>query len=541
MALARSPLKLVGALLLPVVASVTAAAAEYLDTGPGSRRPVPTARGFSVRRFDAVVAQLRQRFGLTPGPAVDDETFVRRVFLDLIGRPPTEEEWHRFMRDSRRDKRARLVRELIGSDEFGYRWAYFWRQVLLFRVTDPDDHVEPPVLEQWLAERINAGAAWTEIVRELVTARGRSDLDGPANFVLAHMARPTALASETARVFLGVNIACAECHDDPAGRWKREDFHGFAAFFARIDERRLDRPPPPDLPPDVAPPPPPFEIVVLDMLGTEYKMPDASDPNRSHVIRRPRLLNGRRVPAGLPDAYRRGLLAEWLTHWKNFWFARAYVNRIWFEFFGDCFGPSPDDIGPGRPLRATRVLYSLASAWHRAEFNARWLPYVLARSDLYGRRCLDPQDELAFLVGVPRRRVDAYQFLHSLATALAVDVRAMPESFRSAAEQAFGIDPSESRRLLPPTLDQVLLLLNDPVVERWLQERARTLAYRAARADKPFEALCTALYVTALSRRPTERERAVTIDYLRSSNDPATAAADVLWALINSDEFLYIP
>ncbi len=197
------------ALLLVLVAVPAPVGADYLDEPSYQRRTAPTARAFSVRRFDAIVRSVRARAGLEAGPRITDEQFIRRAFLDLIGRPPTESEWQRFVADDRPDKRSRLVRELVCSDAFGRRWAYFWRQVMLYRVIDPDDHIEPEVMEQWLADRINSGAAWTEIVRELITARGRSDLDGPANFVLAHMARPTALASETARVFLGLNIACA--------------------------------------------------------------------------------------------------------------------------------------------------------------------------------------------------------------------------------------------------------------------------------------------------------------------------------------------
>ena len=528
-------------LVLLFSAGVLLPASGLLRTGTGKRAAVPTARGYSVRTLDRVVAELRRRAGLEAGPLLDDAAFLRRVYLDLIGRPPTVGEWRRFMAERGQSKRSRVVRELVGSPEFGRRWARFWRDVILYRVIDPDDHVEPAVLEEWLAEELNAGKPWTEIVQQLITARGRCDLDGPANFVLAHMARPTTLAAETARVFLGLNIACAECHDDPSGRWKREEFHGFAAFFARVDERRLDRDPPPDLPPDVAPPTPPFEIVVLDALGKEYAMPDKDDPDKSHPIKRPRLLNGHRLPAGLPDAQRRGLLAQWLTHRKNFWFARAYVNRIWFEFFGSCFSAGPDDIGPGRPLRANRILYGLASAWNRASFSARWVPYVIARSDVYQRRCVDPEHELAFLVGVPRKRLTSYQVRRSLETIFEVRPQAMPSELIEQIERAFGVDPSDSRSVLAPTVDEVLLLLNSPDLERWIEERARALLYTAPGGSGSLEALCRELYVRVLSRLPTEGELEEAVAYLADAPDLGGAVADLLWCLINSDEFLYVP
>lgn len=499
------------------------------------QQPLRIPSGYSVRMFDRACADYRRSARLEAGARLDRFRLLRRLYLDLIGRPPKPSEIRACMEKDGFDV-AEQARALVLSPEFALRWGRFWREVMTFRVEDPDDHIEPEVLERWLAREIYSGKSWGDTVTALVTARGRSDLDGPANFVLAHMARPNELASETARVFLGVNISCAECHDDPAGQWKREDFHGFAALFARLDERRLDREPPPDLPPDVAPPPPPFEIVVLDPLGKEYEMPHPDDPKRTIPVRRPRLLNGFRLPPGLTDYDRRAALAAWLTTRKNFWFARAYVNRIAFEVLAAGFSDSPDDIGPGRPLRTTRLLYGLASAWSRSEYDPRWLMYALVRTDIYARRARE-EERLSFLTGVPPRRLNAFQLEGALCVLFGRERTQIPQEVRSAVERLFAIDPSARRADLPPTVDQLLFLLNNPLIERALRETAYELVRMA---DGP-EQLVHECYLRALSRPPTEDELRAALRALVAARLPEKGAADLLWALMNRPEFLYTP
>ncbi len=500
-----------------------------------NRAPLRIPSGYSVSTFNRVVGQYRRQAGLQAGPKLDGYRLLRRLYLDLIGRPPTVAEIEQKVVGGRVDV-PRVARELVESAEFALRWGRFWQEVLTLRVEDQDDHIEPAVLEEWLAEQIGSGKSWGETVTALVTARGRCDLDGPANFILAHMARPTDLANETARVFLGLNISCAECHDHPNGQWKREDFHGFAALFARLDERRLDRDPPPGLPPDVPPPPPPFEIVVLDALGKEYEMPTRDDPKKTIVIRRPKLLNGFRLPPGLRDSDRRAALAAWLTTRKNYWFARAYVNRIAFEMLAAGFSDSPDDIGPGRPLRTARLLYGLASAWSRSGYDPRWLMYLLARTDVYTRAAREEAD-LSFLTGVPPRRLNAYQLEGAFAVLMGCGRRELPEELRRSIEQLFRLDPSRRRASLPPTVDQTLFLLNNPYV----QECVDRAGYIISRGVTSPDELVRRCYLVALSRPPSAAELRAGVRFVLEVGSAEQGAVDLLWSLVNHPEFLYTP
>jgi hypothetical protein len=521
---------------------------RYLDppavmwgVGLEENRRFPVVSGYSVAALDRAVQGVRERVGLQPGAILPEELFLRRAFLDTLGRPPRIGEWHRYVGDSSPDKRAVLAAELVLAPEYARHWARFWREVITYRVVDPDDHIEPEVLELWLAEQLHRGASWGEIASALIRAAGRSDTDGAANFILAHMARPAELASETARVFLGINIACAECHDDPNGPWTRRDFHGLAAFFARVEERRIDRQPPKTLSPDASPPPPIFEVIVTDVLQREYTMGSNSEDPASNGPVRPRWLNGAQLPHGLPDAQRRAALASWVTATTNPWFSRAYVNRIWTCFFGKGFAESPDDLGPGRPVHATTVLYSLASAWTRSGYNHRWLVSTILRSDVYARVAAEMDHPLAALTGVLPRRLTAYQLWNCLCTALDVAEHDIPESVRQVVDRVFGLDPSESRVEVVPSVDQTLFLMNHPTVQTWIRRCAEQLLVERRFGTRRPEDNCEELFVRVLSRRPTAKETQAVAEYVERYPDSVRAWTDVLWAVINSSEFLHVP
>ena len=212
----------------------------------------------------------------------------------------------------------------------------------------------------------------------MITATGRVDENGAASLALAHEAKPVELAGEVSRIFLGVQIQCAQCHDHPTDSWKREQFHEFAAFFAG---------PGPGRSPGHAGQLPVFEVEVQGR--PRYTMPDLEDPTKQIPVA-PKFFLASRSPSPscrrrLTQSTRRALAASYITGQDNPWFARAFVNRIWYALMGEAFYDAVDDLGPsGRP-RLAEVIETLADQWQKGGYDIRWLFRTILEHDAYQR------------------------------------------------------------------------------------------------------------------------------------------------------------
>ncbi len=507
-----------------------------------STRPSTSAQskstGLGSVTLDELVAKELQQLGLEPGPPLSDEEFLRRVYLDVVGHIPPADRVLEFTKDSHPRKRNRLIRELLDGPEFPRHWARYWTDVITIRTRDEDDHLEPAILEDWFARQIAKNTPWNEVVRQLITATGRNDEDGPANFILTQMARPEDLAAETSRVFLGIQLQCAQCHDDPSGTWTRQQFHEFAAFFGRLDEEGVPLRPEPDLPPGVKAPPPPFRVLVLDTARKEYMMPDKEDASKTTMLLQPRALSGPALPRGATDAQRREFLAGWVTGTHNMWFPRAYVNRIWSHLMGDGFTKVVDDMGRDRPVLCPTVLYRVSAAWRTGGYDPHWLMELILNSQTYQRKSAGASNsELAHFAGVPQTRLQASQVLSSLAVALGFDVRKLPTAFRTQFMQTFEFDPSTPADQVVSTISQSLLMMNDPVVLQSIQHQTESMVAKLAE-DADDAAVIESLYVRTLSRRPSPDELRECQSYLAEIGNRHEAFEDLLWCLVNSTEFL---
>jgi hypothetical protein len=289
----------------------------------------------------------------TPAPAArcDDATFLRRATLDLAGRQPTAAEIEAFSSADAATKRAEAIDRLLADPDWARTWARYFRDVILYRRTDERALLMAGPVEDFLARRLRDDPRWDAIAREFITATGPPSTHGETAIVMAQMGETADIAAEVSRIFLGIQIQCAQCHDHFTDRWKRPQFHEFAAFFPRIVIRRgtgegLDR----------------FEVDSFDSAprrargkmadnprrgDLEHEMPDIEDPSRPGTVMTPRFfLTGGTVPQGTTDQDRRRAVAGWITGDDQPWFDRAIVNRIWAELIGSGFYRGVDDIGP---------------------------------------------------------------------------------------------------------------------------------------------------------------------------------------------------
>jgi hypothetical protein len=520
-----------------------------------------------------------------PAPPTGDLEFVRRVYLDVAGVSPTPAQVRAFVQDKAADKRARLIDELLETPEYARNWSRYWREVIQFRASNANvQQVRYDLLEGWIADQLERNRPWDEVAVGLMTATGRTDENGAAGFTAAHSASPVQLAGEASRVFLGVQIQCAECHDHKTDSWKREQFHELAAFFAGGRLRRVVK----------ASPGVRAAFAVEQLPRARYAMPDLKDPAKTIPVE-PRFFltaNGTepaaKLPAGLSPAQRRELAASYITGQDNPWFARAYVNRIWTVLMGEGFYELVDDIGPEREANGAEILFPLADQWREGGYDVRWLFRTLLNTEAYQRRARSSSSPAgrAQLASACPSRLRSDQIFESLAVALDLPVdgsaptgspktadgkpmkpvkasaRAGAKSGNKKAAEAaglggaagkgvarnaglrtpfnklFGVDPSTLPDEVLGTIPQALFLMNGPIVHNRTQARPGTpLGAILARSKGDREAL-DALYLQVLSRRPTPKEVAVCGEYLAKAGDRREAFEDVYWSLVNSTEFL---
>ncbi len=353
-----------------------------------------------------------------PAPKTTDVEFVRRVYFDLIGKPPTPEQYVAFVRDRSRDKRARLIGRLLDSKDWARNWARYWRDVVKFHATNENlARVGFDEMEDWLTEQFHTNKPWDEIVAKLIQATGRNDENGAVAFALAYEGRPVEMAGEVSRIFLGVQIQCAQCHDHKTDSWKQVQFHEFAAFFAGAQPRQVVKASPGQ--------PPVFAIV--DRPRARYSMPDKDNANKQIPIA-PRFFlshSGSKtpepaLPESLSPAQRRDLAASYVTGQDNPWFAKAFINRTWYALMGEGFYEPIDDIGPERTARAPEVLDPLSEQWQRGGYDLRWLFRTLMNTEAYQRRVRSTATaagKTPFASGCPSR-MRADQVFEALAQAL---------------------------------------------------------------------------------------------------------------------------
>ena len=360
----------------------------------------------------------------------------------------------------------------------------------------------------------------------------------------------------------------AQCHDHPNDSWKRQQFHEFASFFAGAKRERLN---PKENP----------AIFGVSIQGKpRYTMPDLKDPSKPIPVP-PKFFLGEKTPTlamNLPAEERHELAASYVTGQDNPWFAKAYVNRIWYALMGDAFYSPVDDLGPERKAKAPEVIDELASQWQKGGYDVRWLFRTILNSRVYQREIrssLSPSGRTTFAANCPSR-LRADQILDSLAQvlempaltgaaapggpaankkqggagkgAVAKDLLAAVGKTKGANNRGngargsfntlFGIDPSTPSDDILGTIPQALYLMNSPPLNRAMEARNGTILGEILMATPDNRKALNALYLRVLAREPNSKEVQTCGKYLTAVGDRREAFEDILWTLINSTEFI---
>jgi hypothetical protein len=491
-----------------------------------------------------------------------EEVFLRRIYLDFIGRNPTPDEVTAFVLDQSSNKRGKVIDRLLDDPRFGENWARYWRDVIMYHRSDDRAQLAAPALNEYLTEQFNKNAPWDGIVRSFITATGDVRENGATGLIMAQNGNAADITSEVSRIFMGVQIQCANCHDHKTDRWKREQFHQLAAFFPRIavkpvkeDDKRSFEVIGNDRPFKINNP----KLANRPVGSPEHFMPDLKHPETDGTKMQPVFfLTGQRLPYGTSDAERRDSIAKWITSPADEWFAKAFVNRVWAELVGEGFYEPIDDIGPDRTCIAPKTIDCLAHEFVDSNFDVKRLYRIIAATEAYQRdsRTRRSPNDMPFAANCPER-LRGDEVYDALVAALGMNdslpgVRlseamggkggkgaALLRSPRNQFDQVFGFDPSTPRDEVTGSIPQALLLMNGPQINRAINgNRPGTELSQLLASTNDNESVATELYLRCLGREPNKAELQTCVAHVKNSQTRAAGFEDIQWALINSTEFL---
>lgn len=513
-------------LLLLAVAPLAAAEQPPTSTETAQRVDVALVRGLAANvRLPALA---------------DDATYLRRVTLDLTGKLPDTDALRRFVADSSSGKRSRLVEELLKSEAYAVNWGRYWRDALTYHTPASNNYLRWKLFDDWWTLQLRRNRPWDQIVTAIVTASGVNDEQAPVNYLTALYGNPVEIAATTSRVFLGVQIQCAECHNAKTEPWKREQFHEFAAFFgrARLIQHK-----------DVEGRGTPYAIE--SRADGQYLMTDKKKRDRL-IPMQPRFLTGESVSIEATDQERRAALARFLTSPTNPWFARCYINRVWTALMGWGFYPSVNDLGSATQPRHKDILELLEKGWIASGYDMKWLFRTITLTQAYQRvQQASATEQPAPSVCPVRLRAE--QVFEALQKALGFDendktIPAPAPSSAPAAQrftglrnmvyQAFKENPSTPMQEVQGKIPQALLLMNSELIRTSTSSQGKTLLAGLLEKGQSDEQIVTALYERVLARKPTSQEWATCQRFLSKVGDRKEALEDILWTLVNSTEFL---
>ncbi len=529
----------------PVRLAFLPARPEWKWTEPEPANPV-----------DAAVHAKLRRLKMNPAPVCDDATFLRRTTLDLNGRLPEPGEARDFVADADPDKRAKAIDRLLARPEFADVWALKWADLLRVEEKSLDTRgVE--LFHGWLRESFAQDKPLDQLAREIVTARGSTYENAPANYWRA-LREPTARSEAVAQVFLGTRVGCAKCHNHPFERWTQDDYYRFAALFDRLDYdiKQNDRTDKFDKHQFIG-----EQLVVLTEKAT------LDDP-RTKKPPTPGLLPPEAPALGV-DRDRFEQLAAWMTAPDNALFAPVQANRLWFQVMGRGLVEPADDFRATNPATIPALLDLLTAELKKHRFAVKPVLRLICTSRTY-QAASEPDatnaaDEGGNFARTVVRRVPAESLIDATCQVLgvppalerdgkrlrAVQLPALGASRKDRSNELFALLTTfgKPRRLLSSdvervndtSLGQAFSFISGPIVADWLRAPENRLARLADAAQTTPEAAVEELFWAALTRPPTPLERSVFTGRVAAAwrpEDRRAALEDVAWALLNSKEFL---
>lgn len=528
----------------------TAVIARFLGVVTASFVTIPRAEAvaaegepFRPNNFiDEFVYAKLKKLNVRPSRLTSDATFVRRVYLDTIGRLPTADEVKTFLAETHPEKRAALIDMLLDSEE--------WVDLRTLKLADIL-RVHPrrlgngafgergaTLFHEWIREAVSENRPYDAVVRDLITARGSTYQHGPTNYYRIER-QPAGRAETTAQVFLGIRLSCARCHKHPFDQWTTDDYWNFAAFTGKVGVRGGEL----------------YNEQVVYYNPTGRVINQSVQGNRGEVAL-PTFLGGESLaPNYQGDVLE--VLAEWMTAAANPYFAKATVNRIWSQYFGRGIIDPVDDMRATTPPSVEGLLEALADDFVQSGFDTKHIIRRILNSRTYQLSAepnetngLDDRffsrfyprpmmaqvllDVLNDVTGTEEKYGRYPMGTRSVELPLPVSSRFLSLYGRSDREFLGDLDPK-----LEPTLAQALHMINSHYVHKKLRSVNGSIT-KLLQAELDDSEIITQLYLRTLSRFPTDAEFETAAGYIAESPKRRLGYEDLLWALISSRTFLFI-
>jgi hypothetical protein len=512
---------------------------ELREYAAPRRDPLPIAA-----RLDKEIEQHLGKQKVPPSEPADDAEFLRRITLDLTGRVPSYQRTVAFLASTDPHKRRNLIEDLLASASYSDHFATIWRNLIVGKEELGKDRSGRDVFAAWLTEQFAKNHGWNKVVAEMLTAEG-SMAKAPATvFTLAHaengQPQPGRLADATARLFWGIQLRCAECHNHPFAQWKQNDFWATAAFFSRLRQRGGP--------------------------GDNGGLAETADPGRGAPVRKPKDGAGSNQPlpvgaivipgtAGAkagqvvkarflggiePELDKEGPfrphLAAWATAADNPFFARATVNRWWAHFFGRGLVEPLDGFDESSEPSHPKLLDQLTREFTASGFDLKHLCRVIVSTKAYQRSSRPVKGNEG------DKRAYSHMYVKPLSPEVFYDsVMVVTQANRGPFKVETRANFAKAFQALPESgvadsyeqgVLQMLKLLNAPLLNR-----GAPVINTLAQANKSSREAIDTLYLTALSRRPSDNEIRLMTRYLEQQSDAREGYAGVLWILLNTSEF----
>lgn len=491
--------------------------------------PNPKANNY----IDELVYTKLQKLRMLPSEVCSDEIFLRRVYIDIIGKLPTVEEYRAFLADSSENKRERVIDDLLTRKEFTELWVMKWAELLAMRSSNNVSYKSMLLYYSWLQEQIARNVPIDQMVKELLSSKGGTFTDPATNYY--QMERDTLKTAENvAQVFMGMRLQCAQCHNHPFDRWTMDDYYGFAAFFSQIGRKRGEDP---------------RELIIFNSGGGEVK----------HLVggrnMKPKFLGGEEPD--LKGRDRREVMAEWLISDENPFFSQNLANIVWAHFLGRGIIDPVDDVRVSNPASNPELLDALAKKFIEYDYDFRRLVKDICMSQAYQRSTTANEtnalDSSNFARGeLHRIRAEVLLDCVSQATETQDKFRGLPlgaravqiadgntsSYFLTTFGRASRVTVCSCEVKVEPNLSQALHFLNGDTINNKVASGG--VVKKLLDAKKTPREIVEDLTIRCLSRQPTEAEYAALDAQLKAEGaNQQEILQDYFWALLNSREFLF--
>jgi len=534
------------------------------DAQSRSRRSAndgPFTTGSSDELIEFINGRIRQGWEdneIQPSSPAEDDEWIRRVHLDILGHIPEASVVEKFLKDRDPAKRAKLIDTLLDDEAYVRNFTTIWTNLCIGRGTPR--RVSRNGMQKFFREAFARNRPWDQVVFDLISAEGHFEENGAVNYMLAQMAMNDEMVqatAKTARLFLGLQIQCTQCHNHPFNDWQQERFWQFNSFLRqarKIDHRKPD-PETGRLVDDYS------EIVFREFNYPVFyerrnglmQMADPTFMNANFELKAFKLNQIDPNETNLREE-----LAKLAIEGDKPWIAMAMVNRMWGHFFGYGFTKPIDDMGPHNPASHPQLHDRLAAEFVKSNYDIKQLVRWICNSEAYNLTSQVGRDneidnpaagEMPLFSHMYVKSMEAEQLYDSLivATSAHKSGRANWEQAERQRQQwmgqfviAFGTDEGDEATTFNGTIPQALMMMNGELVQNAVSAEKGSSLREALENSDPDATKIRNLYLATLSRYPSSREATMAMRLVRGNRDKLAAYQDLFWALLNSNEFIFV-